>query len=290
MIADQQTNTVYFSDVTFSEFRREMKELTVIIQKAGYKVNELMGTDDYYCRDFMPVQVSKNDLVQFVFRPASYFSEETYEYISNPVFVEIVNPNQFARPRYSPIILDGGSLVKWENKVILTEKVLKDNRYQFPNDQAVIDRLKFDLSPVSSVEKTEIILIPEYPGEETGHADGLLRFADANTVFINDTKTEPEKEWLKKTLSILAEHHIKHIDFPCELKENAPTADGLYINYLQIGKLIIVPQFGFKSPDKQAVEIMKSTFGKMCQIVPLKANWIAEYSGVFNCMSWTVQS
>lgn len=282
MITDHQTNTVFFSDVTFSDFRREMKELTQLILKSGYKVMELMGTEDYYCRDFMPVQVSETDLVQFIFRPTAYFIEETYEYITDPVFVEIVNPKRFPRPRYSPIILDGGNIVKWENKVIITERVLADNRYQFPDDNAILDRLKFDL-------KSEIILIPEYPGDDTGHADGLIRFIDANTVFINDSQTEPEKEWLNKTLSMLRSHNIKTIDFPCKLEENAETAEGLYINYLHVGNLIVVPQFGIKDSDKKALEIMKSVYGNTHQVVPFRAGWIAENGGVLNCATWTVK-
>jgi len=51
--------------------------------------------------------------------------------------------------------------------------------------------------------KCQVIIIPEYPHELTGHADGLIRFIDDDTVFINETYAEPEKEWLRNFLGIL---------------------------------------------------------------------------------------
>ena len=94
--------------------------------------------------------------------------------------------------------------------------------------------------------KSDIIIIPEYPNEETGHADGLIRFIDENTVFINDTKYENEKKWLGKLLTILKENKLNYIELPCYINSKQGTADGLYINYLHLGNLIIVPQFGKK--------------------------------------------
>jgi agmatine deiminase len=41
-----------------------------------------------------------------------------------------------------------------------------------------------------------VIVIPEYPKEKTGHADGLIRFIDGNRVVINETEEEPP-EWHK---------------------------------------------------------------------------------------------
>lgn len=53
MITDSQTNTVYFSNLTPEDFPLQFKELSGIIENAGYKVKLLAETYDYYCRDYI---------------------------------------------------------------------------------------------------------------------------------------------------------------------------------------------------------------------------------------------
>lgn len=279
MISDFQTNTVYFSNLLPEEFPEEFSDFSALIKDAGYKVKLLVGTEDFFCRDYMPVQVSGTDFVQFVFRPEAYLKGDEKRFLTDPMYVQLMNPG-LIKPRYSPIILDGGNIIKGEGKAIITDRVLKDNRYQFSSDEALIERLEFDL-------KCEVIIIPEYPNEGTGHADGLLRFINENTVFINDSKTEMQKKWLLELLKVFEENNLKFIDLPCEVDEKMDTAEGLYINYLQVGQLIVVSQFGFDADD-QALEIITKAF-PASKVLPFKANWMAKEGGVFNCMSWGVK-
>jgi agmatine deiminase len=153
MKTDSQTNTVYFSNLLPEEHPKEFKELSEIIESDGYKVKLLIETYDFYCRDYMPVQVAEDDFVQFVFRTKAYFEPEEYSWISNPVLLELIN--NLPRPRYSPIILDGGNIAKASDKVIITDRVFKDNSYQFTKAE-IIAQLKKDL-------KCQVIIIPEYP-------------------------------------------------------------------------------------------------------------------------------
>ena len=279
MIIDQQTTTVYFSNELEEENREKFNQLCAIIEENGYKAKLLIETEDFYCRDYMPVQVDENDFVQFVFRPEAYLEEKEYQHITHPYKVQLIN--KLPKPRYSPIILDGGNITKWKDKVIITERVLIDNRYQFPNDKAIMERLKSDL-------KCDVIIIPEYPDEKTGHSDGLIRFIDENRVFINDTQNELEKAWLKAFLLALDNVQLKPIEITCEVAPNQDKAHGLYINYLHVGNLIIVPQFGYTKSDKKAMQTMNDVFGETHTIVPFESNWISEYGGVLNCSSWGV--
>ncbi len=279
MITDQETNHVYFSNLLEENNRSELEVLRRLIQNEGYNSSLLIETDDIYCRDYMPVQVGEKDFVQFVFRPIAYFRKREYKHISHPVYIELMN--NIVQPRYSPIILDGGNVIKWKDKAIITDRVLKDNRYQFPDDKAIIERLEYDL-------KCDIIIIPEYPRETTGHADGLIRFIDDNRVFVNDTKMDPEQEWLSNFLEVLKKNDLTPVELPCELEPNQAKADGLYINYLHIGNLIVVPQFGYKKSDAKALSVIKKAFGRKYAVVPYTANWISDGGGVLNCSSWTV--
>ncbi|MDA3892270.1 MAG: agmatine deiminase family protein [Salinivirgaceae bacterium] len=278
MITDQQTNTVYFSNTLPEEFPEEFQRLSKIITDSGYKVKLLVGTEDFYCRDFMPVQVSENDFVQFVFRPEAYLKGEELQFLTDPMYVQVMTPG-LNKPRYSPIILDGGNAIKGDGKVIITDRVLKDNRYQFSSDDEIIERLEFDV-------QSKVIIIPEFPNEETGHADGLIRFIDGNTVFINEPDPE-NKEWEDKLRSVLKENKLEYIELPCPFDPKMETAEGLFINYLHVGNLIVLPQFGYDE-DKEALDIISNAFLD-CKVVPFKANWIAKEGGVFNCMSWTVK-
>ena len=279
MIIDQQNTTVYFSNLLEEENRDMFNELCSIIENNNYEVNLLAKTGDIYCRDYMPIQIAEKDFVQFIFRPVAYHTKKYYSYITNPISLQLINKLQ--KPRYSPLILDGGNIIKWKDKVIITDRVLKDNCYQFIDAKAIIERLKSDL-------KCEIIIIiPEYPNEETGHADGLIRFIDENRVLINDTQNETEKEWLKDFLLVLDNAQLTPIEIPCEVAPNQDKAHGLYINYLHVGNLIIVPQFGYTKSDNKALQIMNDVFGETHTIVPFESKWISEYGGVLNCSSWT---
>ena len=112
-------------------------------------------------------RLRENDFVQFVFRPKAYFEPQQYAEISNPVLVGLMN--NLNTPRYSPLILDGGNVIKAENKVIITDRVFKDNIYQFDSESEILTQLEKDL-------KCQVIIIPEYPNELTGDVDGLIRF------------------------------------------------------------------------------------------------------------------
>ncbi len=226
----------------------------------------------------MPVQVADNDYVRFVFRPVDYYNGNQVWSIINPVVINAVN--KLALPRFSRLVLDGGNLAKASDKVIVTDKIIADNRYQFNSDGDVIAELEKDL-------QCKVIVIPAYPNEATGHADGLIRFVDDKAVLLNDTHEEPEKEWLKQVLAILSAHNLAYHDIPCTVEMDQGNAIGLYINYLHVGNLIVVSQFDQKE-DVKALEVMNKLFGRSHQVVPYNACWIAEYGGVLNCASWTV--
>lgn len=86
MITDQQTNTVYFSNLLQEAYPKQFQKLMELITSAGYKVKLLVGTDDYYCRDYMPVQVSETDFIQFVFSPEAYLKGEDLNFIGKWLF------------------------------------------------------------------------------------------------------------------------------------------------------------------------------------------------------------
>jgi agmatine deiminase len=279
MISDPKTNTVYLADNFRKEWPEEFKKFKSLIESHNIPVKIIKQTKDPYCRDYMPVQVSENRYVQFVFNPEAYFEIDWYKYINNPVQLSLFN--KFKKPLYSNIILDGGNMVKWDDKVIITDKVILDNAYQFSNSEAIVKKLEEQL-------QCKVIIIPAYPGDKTGHADGLIRFIDAHTVFINEEDNDTLK-WQKELNKVLEEHHLTPVTITCTMDNGHDAADGLYINYMHVGNLVVVPQFNQKKADEQALEIVKKYLGKTNTVEPFNAHVIAEYGGVLNCATWTVK-
>ncbi len=278
MIPDHQTNTIYFSDFTQEEYPEEFFQLKKLISDEGYAVKILDETDDFYCRDFMPIQLSKNDFIQFRINPLSHFSST--EEINDPLKIILIN--KLTTPRNSNIILDGGNMVRWTDKVIITDRVYKDNIEAFDSHEAILTELE-------RILQCQVIIIPEYPNETTGHADKLIRFIDSQHVFINDTSNEPNTDWLDEFLDVLNQHELEYIELPCPIKLGQETASGLYINYLQIGNLIVVPKFNLPE-DNIALKTIQSHIRSGFKAVGFESEWITTPVGVLNYACWGIMA
>ena len=65
------------------------------------------------------------------------------------------------------------------------------------------------------------------------------------------------------------------------------SAIGIYVNYLEVNDLIVVPEFGFKE-DKEAVAVLQKAFPDK-QIETINYNDIALEGGLLNCTTWIVK-
>lgn len=134
----------------------------------------------------------------------------------------------------------------------------------------------------------EIIFIPWQKTDFTGHADGMVRFIDDNTVLINDYKNEDT--FKLELVEILQAAGLKTIKLPYHPYENTSNdhAFGVYINYLQINNLIFLPIYGgqFSRFDKEAILLMEAFFKN---VIPIESNEIAKYGGILNCITWNIK-
>jgi agmatine deiminase len=279
MITDKDTNFVYLSAWTKTDFQDISKKLIRIFEKTDVGYDFLQQTDDYYCRDYMPVQVTRDTFVQFVFNPVSYFKPKELKHISNPVKIQI--NNKLAQPYYSRLILDGGNVVKGETKVIISDKVIRDNEYMMPREK-IIEELE-------TLLEAEVIIIPALKKDKTGHTDGMIRFIDDNTVLINELGYD--EEWEEEFLAVLKNHGLKSEQlyiFEDEDEKKPGSAVGIYINYLHVGKLIVVPYFDH--PEQKNEEVLK----RMKELFPnsaiehVNATKLAKEGGVLNCVTWNI--
>jgi len=279
MIPDKETNTVYFSDKlrTSSEFQPTFERIKSLLEKHQVKHKFLTETKDIWCRDYMPIQVDKDKLVQFRYEP-SYLRDDL-NLQSDP---ELVLQSNGINAQFSTINLDGGNVVNWTDKAVLTARIFKENP----------DRDRNQLTKdIEELLNAKILIIPDINTDMTGHSDGHLRFIDSNTVLVNHLENELDY-WKKGFLKMIKESGLNYEEMPWfehQDKKHRETAVGCYVNYLEIGDLILFPIFEVKgNKDDEAIRVIESVFPYRT-IEPININEIGKCGGLLNCTTWTIK-
>ena len=179
------------------------------------------------------------------------------------------------------MVVDGGNVSKTKDKVIMCDKVFAENNHL--SEKEVIRQLE------NLFQVDKLYFVPWDVNDFTGHADGMVRFIDRNTVLINDySKEEPEfQRCFRMAL------HNAGLDW-IELPYNPPydptyiSARGLYLNFLQMKQAIIVPTFKSKFDDK-AIKVLEQVF-KGQTIATIESNELANKGGIINCISWNISA
>lgn len=280
MVTGKESNSVYFSEKLKSDERFKMtcKVLTDLLEKHSIKYDFLKATKDIWCKDYMPIQVKKGKFIQFRYEP-SYLKDDL-ELQSDTI--EVCKANNI-KPQFSKINLDGGNVVNWSDRAIITDRVFDENP-QYSSRNKLIAEIEILL-------EVEIIVIPQIKSDFTGHADGMVRFIDRNTLLGNDRKQE-YKYWSIGIGKILKEKGIDYIDIPFldHIEKNHPYhAIGCYVNYLEIGELIILPVFEVKNnKDQEVYDKFREIFPER-KIETINYNQIGLHGGLLNCTTWTIR-
>lgn len=277
MIIDSETNFLYLADTLPKKFPLFYESLQSLLQIQEIEFALIPETKDIWAVDYMPIQVHNNKFIQFMYNPSYLKAKKYQKTISNvDQICKHLNYNIFK----CDIILDGGNVVKWKNKIIMTDRVFIDNP-QYRKKELI-----YKLYEIFEIDR--IILIPEQPLDITGHADGMIRFLDEHNVIINDFAKE--KDWFKSSLKIaLHNAHLEYIEIPYNVYENKndEDANGTYINYMQIEDSIFLPIFNLKE-DEAAFKLFQKLFYNN-KIVTVNCNEIAQKGGVLNCISWNIK-
>ncbi len=282
MITNSETNFVYFSERLSKRYPAFFKKLKAILERKGIKYGLLPHTKDIWCRDFMPIQISKDRFVQFKYDP-KYLKPKKYR-------AKKTDPSKICeaiciKPIISDIKIDGGNIVQSKTRVIVTERIFSENpRY-------AKEKLLKEIARLFGIKK--VIVIPECPDDLFGHADGVVKFievpwAGKDIIYVSDC-SECYPEFFSKLLKILLEEKLIPIILPFETAydKKSINAAGIYVNYMQVGKIVIYPFFG-KEADKIAHRKFFSFFGSWA--IPIQAGEIAKEGGVLNCVSWNIKT
>ena len=279
MLTDRLTNTVYFSSLLPEKCPILNVHLIDALQKRGIPHGYLSGTKDIWCRDYMPIQVNAERFVFFKYTPDYLQDKAGLRIQTNPEDVFQLESNKLKHilPQSSSInlVLDGGNVVKCDNVIVMTDKVFVENK---DKTLAEVERILRDTF------QCEIIFLP-WDGDMCGHSDGIIHYAGNNRVLITNYK-DFSRYYYYRYLKILEK---KFEVIP--LKYNAKRLHArswAYINFLQIGNMLLVPQLGLEE-DKQALEQISKAFPN-CDIVGIPALEAVRRGGALNCISWNIST
>ena len=274
--------TVYMSELLMTKFPETCKRLIAILEKHHVNYSWIKGTNDIWCRDYMPVQTESGKFIQFTYNPSYLKGKKEWEESRSDV--KRVCKMNGIDATYSDINLDGGNILICDKRAIISDRIYSEN----PNyDKDTLEK------KLSELLDCEIIIIPALKSQEedlTGHADGMVRFVDRNTILGNE-RLPNEYKYMKEGLQkAIDTYNLTYIDVPFfeDKDPNYPSsAIGIYVNYLEVNNLIVVPVFNHEE-DEKAVDIIQKAFPNKI-IETINYDDVAKEGGLLNCTTWVVK-
>jgi agmatine/peptidylarginine deiminase len=252
---------------------------------------ENLDTSNIWARDYMPIQ-TKTGFVKFKYKTLKYeqYSQLRIDFDS-PYWVLVFK--RFNNLKYSNIILDGGNCQMNPEKdvAVITDAIFKNNPEYTRN---VL------LKELSELLEAKIIIIPMESGDELGHTDGIVKFISEDNIFLNEYTGKLMVKYNKKVKEILESNGFKVISFPnywhlrprmteAEFRKKYVYADdfnpawGYAINFLKVGRFVLVPIFNFKQ-DREIVDTVKNYYPD-CSVVAIDCSELSMEGGLINCVT-----
>lgn len=275
MIPDNSTTFLYFSELLSTEDKYEIiwQNITKALSAVGVKFGLLPHTADIWARDYMPVQVSAEKFVEYRYDP-DYLQGVESGYRNLKTYPDIVCDAIGLSTVKTDLIIDGGNVVKSRNCIVMTDKVVWENRLKY-SKQKLIARLH----EVFEVDK--VVLIPADPKDIFGHADGMLRFIDDDTVLVSSFYRE-ETVMLRQ----LSRAGLK-AEFLDPGQKKLHKYEWAYVNFLQMRDVLLLPVFEYGANEK-ALELIQSWYPEYKgKILPVDCTSLLKHGGALNCVSWT---
>jgi agmatine/peptidylarginine deiminase len=274
-VFDPDSNTVYISGRLESEHPDFYNRFVNILSSIGIPYCVMQNTNDIWARDYMPIQIYEDHFVQYCYNPdylRNSDSEEDRESITDN---DIVCKELGISCYKSELIIDGGNVVKVGDYIIMTDKVYSENSHLTPD--IVRKQLK-------EIFHANIIMLPWDKYEIYGHTDGILRAIDNRTVLMTNYE-DYDPVFAARFEKILKEHfEVKKLKYGSSKRYKDRWA---YINFLHVGKHIIIPGFGVPE-DKEALEQIQEYYPE-CSVHQIECSEIVDKGGALNCITWNIK-
>ena len=275
--------TVYMSELLMTKFPETCKRLIAILEKHHVNYSWIKGTKDIWCRDYMPVQTESGKFIQFTYEPSYLMGKKEWEESRSDV--KLVCKMNGIDATESDINLDGGNVLICGKRAIISDRLYSENPQK--TKEELVEKL-------SELLDCEIIIIPALKSQDedlTGHADGMVRFVDRNTILGNERLPNEYKYMREGLQKAIDTYNLTYIDVPF-FEDKDPdhplSAIGIYVNYLEVNNLIVVPVFNHeKEKNKKAVDIIQKAFPNKI-IETINYDDVAKEGGLLNCTTWVV--
>lgn len=278
MIQDNQCNRVFFSALLRERCPIAFRGLTEVLDKYEVPWSLLEGTNDIWCRDYMPLQVWPERFVSYNYNP-DYLLHSAKDKATITDGKAVCEKAGF---RCSDILgwltLDGGNAVNAEGRVIMTGKIFEEN----PGMD--IARASYD---IQNILGARMVILPWDANEEFGHTDGICRYIGKDRVLMtNYADFDPE---MAKRFRRALKGHFKKVEELSFSPRKAHKHSWAYINWLQTEQVLILPKFGIEE-DEQALEQISRLMPEYAgRIEMVDARDLVIHGGCFNCCSWTIR-
>lgn len=273
---------VYMSELLKERYPDICTRLLQILDKYHVHYEWIKGTKDIWCRDYMPVQTESGKFIQFRYEPSYLKGKKEWEE-SRSDTKKICRENKIDAT-ISDINLDGGNVLICDGRAIVSDRLFSENPER--DKDSLIKEL-------SKLLECEIITIPALKSQDedmTGHADGMVRFVNRNTIIGNERRPNEYKYMKDGLQTAIDKFSLTYIDIPYFEDKDAKhpySAIGIYVNYLELNNLIVMPIFNSKE-DQVAIEIIKKAFPNK-NIETIDYNDVAKEGGLLNCTTWVVK-
>ena len=277
MLLSNETTKVYFSNCLESYCGDFFKRIKAVLEQYSIEVGVLQKTEDYWCRDYMPLQVAEDRFVKYRYFP---------NYLDKPNVcgyrTEVEKPwshlgiDDKCLVDLSDITLDGGNMVKTPYHVIMADKIFTENKNFKRN--VLIRRLE-------DAFQNEVLIVPRYDPEKDpcGHTDGMVRYIKGCEL-LTDNYSKFNAPFAERLYNILEQKGYNVNELGLSYVSDYSWA---YINFLQTSKVIIIPKLNLLS-DASAHEHLSSFFD--IPVLQVKVpTLIKKYGGAYNCMSWNIK-
>lgn len=252
------------------------KGIMKALAQLGIEHMELQNTNDYWCRDYMPVRLFDDAYSKYIYRPDYLWDSKTKRVFITEQTDACKDLDLFT-PTDMGIIFDGGNYIRCNGKVIMTDKIFMEN------PQWAVEEL---LQHLRHALSAEIIIIPWDMRDPCGHADGMVVPLDDGRLLLNNYVQDKQNKAFCKRLHKILDAHFDVVDlsYDCKLDSNS----WCYLNFLNLPNALLLPTLSENfdcDNDKAAIKVMKAFFPRK-QIIPIYAKPLIKDGGALHCVTW----
>ena len=240
-------------------------ELEKALNDLDIEYDLLEGTNDIWVRDFMPLVSPEGRYITYTYAP-DYLRDQP-EYITDGAKLM---PDSPLIPIHISTILDGGNIIWCGKKIIFTDKLFKENTGDAMDE-------------FFAAIRSHITILPWDKNEPYGHADGMVRLIDEETVVMTNY-CDFDPAFREKVYERLAPKFVVkelHYDVEKPHKDNWS-----YINFLQADDKFILPRLNALEDEQAKRQIAELFDVPECNIRMVDIHTILKAGGGLNCISW----